>query len=474
MSVESFLQFITVYDEYIIQFTLVGIFGIATALFFVWTKQENEQSSTGGVNSDQIAQLEETLRKVIAQSTPGGGAVASIGPDGELDESVLAANAAELQELKSSLESKEKELIEIKQKIESGELSSSSGGDAADLEAKIKDLEARLQEYEIIEDDIADLSMYKEENQKLKEELDALKAGGAVPAAKPPKAEEVKSDDLVAEFAEAVGEEPPVADTAPAPEEESAPEPIAADNEEGEELTPNADGKYITDDVLAEFSTAVNEEFAAMGMAPPKAAPSKAPAAEAPPEPVEEPPIEASPPDENVVEEFAEDELEKMLDQAVEEEKSGRSKKSGGDAVADAPEAAPTSQESEPEQVVEAPVEATAANEVVEEEIEVSPEQAAIDALLDEGLAAKDAEADQNDDESGESEPAVEAKSAEESTQSTPSGAASAAKQSDVDTDRMLEEMAALTEAAEKDDGSESALEADADIDKMAEEASKL
>jgi len=50
------------------------------------------------------------------------------------------------------------------------------GVDVSALQAKLVELQAKLAEYEIIEDDIADLSMYKEENKKLKAELATLKA----------------------------------------------------------------------------------------------------------------------------------------------------------------------------------------------------------------------------------------------------------------------------------------------------------
>ena len=50
-----------------------------------------------------------------------------------------------------------------------------SSGDTLVLEEKIKDLEARLSEYSIIEDDIADLSFYKEETLRLQDEVKTLK-----------------------------------------------------------------------------------------------------------------------------------------------------------------------------------------------------------------------------------------------------------------------------------------------------------
>lgn len=55
------------------------------------------------------------------------------------------------------------------------------------LKGKVEELQARLAEYEIIEDDIADLSMFKDENRKLKEEVESLKVQlASAPAAPPP------------------------------------------------------------------------------------------------------------------------------------------------------------------------------------------------------------------------------------------------------------------------------------------------
>ncbi len=54
-----------------------------------------------------------------------------------------------------------------------------SSAEKDELAGKARDLEARLAEYEIISEDIADLSRYREENDQLKKELEALKAGGA-------------------------------------------------------------------------------------------------------------------------------------------------------------------------------------------------------------------------------------------------------------------------------------------------------
>lgn len=164
---------------------------------------------------------------------------------GEASPAVLQKVNAELDSLKKALQSKEAEIMQLK-----------GAGGSADkaataLQGRISELEAKLAEYEILEDDIADLSLYKDENAKLKREIEKYKAGGATPAA----AEVSPADNIVAEFAQAV-EAPtlspaapagavdvpntgdPMADfenslknlsseTAPAPTEAAAPEPAA-------------------------------------------------------------------------------------------------------------------------------------------------------------------------------------------------------------------------------------------------------
>ena len=87
-------------------------------------------------------------------------------------------------------------------------------GDADKLSSRIKELEAKLAEYEILEDDIADLSLYKEENARLRSELEKLKAGEAgsepVLPAKPAAAANSQAsmgEDIVAGLVEAVSQE---------------------------------------------------------------------------------------------------------------------------------------------------------------------------------------------------------------------------------------------------------------------------
>ncbi|MCC6277033.1 MAG: hypothetical protein IT289_03845 [Oligoflexia bacterium] len=110
-----------------------------------------------------------------------------------------AVDAGEITKLKSDVESKAKKLSELEAALASAQAEltkaksapagtpgadGGGGAEVGELNRKIKDLEARLGEYEIIEDDIANLSIYKEENARLKSELEKMK-GGAAPTPTP-------------------------------------------------------------------------------------------------------------------------------------------------------------------------------------------------------------------------------------------------------------------------------------------------
>ncbi len=106
---------------------------------------------------------------------------------------------------------------------------SANNGDQLDSVTKERDkLKERLMEYEIIEEDLANLKRFQEENQKLKEVIDKLKAGGVEPVK-----EEAPLEGPVAE--EAPEEEPIVEAIAEEAETETAleePEPEAVEEEE--------------------------------------------------------------------------------------------------------------------------------------------------------------------------------------------------------------------------------------------------
>lgn len=136
-------------------------------------------------------------------------------PLGQLSAEGVAQVDAQVQVLKKDLQAKEAEINSLKQ---SG--NSKIGQETGALSSKIKELETKLAEYEILEDDIADLSLYKEENTRLRVELEKIKGGGAPSAAPPANAAPVAevaappAADIVSEFASAAAASPTPAPSA--------------------------------------------------------------------------------------------------------------------------------------------------------------------------------------------------------------------------------------------------------------------
>lgn len=166
---------------------------IVTVLMLVRSVMEDRQAEkTSGKTGDLDAKtlntaLEGAMKKVLADKGIQG-AIAGAAASGSSEVGASAsALAPETQELKKSLSEKEAKIAALMSDIETLKIAAEkvqptadggvvSGVDVSALQAKLVELQAKLAEYEIIEDDIADLSMYKEENKKLKAELATLKA----------------------------------------------------------------------------------------------------------------------------------------------------------------------------------------------------------------------------------------------------------------------------------------------------------
>ena len=161
---EAFLSLFVFHDIYVVSSLVVGITIVVVMLLLFNQKSPESIVKTEVGGSEQI---EGALRRVLGEQRweAASGASSVVDSDdrvGELEKEVLQ---------------KDQTIADLNK-----QLTQSSGGSTGissvednELMSRVAELEARLQEYEIIEDDIADLSLYKNENSKLKEELDRLK-----------------------------------------------------------------------------------------------------------------------------------------------------------------------------------------------------------------------------------------------------------------------------------------------------------
>ena len=278
MSVASLINWIISHNIVVIE-TLVGVIAISVLALAFRQFFSNAREELGITDSKSLSSLEESLKKVIEKVNLG--AVPAGAPAGG---GVLSAEStAEFEELKKTFETKQRENEELQGQINAlKEMSSDSAEaaqDRAKLEVKAKELEAKLAEYEIISEDIADLSMYKEENVKLKREIEALKEAAAAAPVAP-----------AAVAAAAPSPEPAVAETPPA----QAPAPAAAAATDAPAQPEFA--AALDDDIMAEFAKAVENQLGSKSGAAAPAPVPEPPAAvtAAAPEPViEEPAVVA-------------------------------------------------------------------------------------------------------------------------------------------------------------------------------------
>lgn len=241
-SMEAILNLFVFHDSYVVSFLVVGITIVVVMLLLFNQKSPEAVVRTeveGG--SDPI---EGALRRVLGEKQ---WELASHVPSGRDD------NSVRLVELEEEVLNKDRAIAELNKQLTQSGGGGSGGGDSSvtadnsDLMARINELEERLVEYEIIEDDIADLSLYKTENEKLKEELQSLRArlGGAAPSAV-----EDPGAPVVAVPEEVVP--PPLESTEPEAEEadtkvaEMTPEPQETDTQAA--------------DLVAEFEKVVNNQ----------------------------------------------------------------------------------------------------------------------------------------------------------------------------------------------------------------------
>lgn len=294
MTIEKFLSFWDHHNTSIIEGLLGLIILLALFLAFRAFFAKKGSSSTNAENGQGLdaAQLEKTLQKILdnqssAPAAKSRAAAEDLGVDVEMDESplttkkaqasaasgaaasaeaaaVVAESAAEVAQLRLSLSENHQKVetlqAQLQEALAAAQAASSGGGagggeggmsaaEKEELSGKLRDLEARLAEYEIISEDIADLSRYRDENEDLKKQLEALKAGApAASAPTPAPAAPVQAEAPAAE---------PIPEPAAAPAAEVAAElapEAAADSGGGSDL--------IDDDLMKEFAAAVEGQRA--------------------------------------------------------------------------------------------------------------------------------------------------------------------------------------------------------------------
>ncbi|MGE0527172.1 MAG: hypothetical protein AB7G93_20655 [Bdellovibrionales bacterium] len=245
MKFESFLHYVTHHSESLIQWLFFAILLLSGGLIArgLFGKSDEEPSSKSlDVEAASLhGEIQGVLHKILEQTAK----LESVNL-AEATPQMVADVDAQVQTLKKNLAAREQELAVFKQ-----DGGSAAGAQVDELQGRIKELEGKLAEYEILEDDIADLSLYKEENTRLRTELEKYKGGGAAPSAPAPAAaveatdSEVSADALAAEL----GAEP-------APESE-------ADFESQAEVPPESgSGARSGEDIVAEFAEAVSQETA--------------------------------------------------------------------------------------------------------------------------------------------------------------------------------------------------------------------
>ncbi len=224
---EWFLSLFVIHDTLVVSLLVVAITIVVVLLLLMSQKSPDSvvKSELGSTEN-----VEGALRRVLGEQRWLQAGATGTGATTPVDEQKLS-------ELESEVLEKDRKIAELNKKLtqggaqESGEAGTAE--DNSELLERLAELEARLQEYEIIEDDIADLSLYKTENEKLKSEIADLKSkiGG--------------SDEAVVEDPSPVVEEAPVE----AEQESAAPE---VEDEESE----GVDGA----DLVAEFEKVVNSQ----------------------------------------------------------------------------------------------------------------------------------------------------------------------------------------------------------------------
>jgi hypothetical protein len=143
------------------------------------------KQNTDAVNSAPITNIQ-TLAPVPAQGTPAvmplnniEAAGQSVGVTSGMSSEELNEKNAEIAQLRSLLDSKNGQVTQLENKLVEESMNNSTGGEAdpeaiakvQNLQKEKAELEEKLKVYEVIDDDIAELSKLRKENEELKKSL---------------------------------------------------------------------------------------------------------------------------------------------------------------------------------------------------------------------------------------------------------------------------------------------------------------
>ena len=197
MNFVTALRFVHEHNDKVLA-VLIALF-LLTAIFLLLRSigKGNEHASAGAAGEVVIdaGTIEAAMRKVLGDKVlqPSGNSSAAAVPE----VTPINVSSASSVELANAVAEREKQIevlqIAVREAREqaaqalaaaanSGSGDASSGAEAA-LKDRVDELEAKLSEYEIITDDIADLSLFKDENSRMKVELEQLRSDLAATAA---------------------------------------------------------------------------------------------------------------------------------------------------------------------------------------------------------------------------------------------------------------------------------------------------
>jgi hypothetical protein len=269
VNIERLLFFIFNNNVLIIEILFaVSLCGILLLAFRFFTGKEEAL----GVSPDWN-RLEDNIKKILENASLAPGVKSSEVsvrvpmeiPEGMSESVFIHELQTQLERAQIQLIQKEEEIKKLNESVASiaglpvaaavTVPASSASSEVAAFEEKIKDLESRLNEYSIIEDDIADLSFYKEETVRLQSEVDRLTAELAALKEAEASAPAVTAKAPPAQVAEVAS---PIAEVIPAVVEQPVAEPAPA-----EVVAPATGADFIDNDIMAEFERAVAEQKAA-------------------------------------------------------------------------------------------------------------------------------------------------------------------------------------------------------------------